>query len=197
LATAGPTSSKPYWFYAVILGAGVGACLSALVTVAQLTTPKELISITSGLLIAMRSFGGSIGLAICTLFSSLLYMHVQELLLTLNSSLDNAIFTNKLTNNLGKKIAAAVLPLGLPASSLPAFITDLANSDSTDLVTIPGVTGEIIGAGVGALKEAYTIAFRYVWIAAGCFTVVAAIGKSPYHSVTFYTQTYIPSTILF
>lgn len=78
---------------------------------------------------------------------------------------------------MGPKIAAAVLPAGLPASSLPAFITDLANSDTAALVTVPGVTPAIIGAGVEGLYEAYSIGFRFVWIAAGCFTVVAAIGK--------------------
>jgi len=49
------------------------------------------------------------------------------------------------------------------------------------LADIPGVTPQIIGAGVGGLFEAFSIGFRYVWIAAGCFTVVAAICKfSPF-----------------
>jgi MFS family permease len=65
MATANPGSSKAVWGYPVFLGMGLGICLCALVTAAQLSTPRELIAITSGLLISIRSLGGSIGLAIC------------------------------------------------------------------------------------------------------------------------------------
>lgn len=100
---------------------------------------------------------------------------LRGVLLTIS---DNAIFTAKFTENLGPKIAGAVLPLGLPASSLPAFIGDLAANNQTALTTVPGVTGQIIGAGVGGLFEAYSIGFRFVWVAAGTFMLLAAICKS-------------------
>jgi len=67
MATATPASSNPVWGYPVFLGIGLGTALCALVTAAQLSTPLELISITSGLMISMRSLGGSVGLAICEL----------------------------------------------------------------------------------------------------------------------------------
>ncbi|KAG4444107.1 hypothetical protein IFR05_000460 [Cadophora sp. M221] len=152
MVTTTPGSSDAVWGYPVLLGCGLGIALCAIITAAQLSTPPGMISITSGLLIGVRSLGGSIGLAIY-----------------------NAIFTGKFSANLGTKIAGAVLPLGLPASSLPAFIGALASSDTAALGDIPGVTPEIIGAGVGGLFEAFSIGFRYVWVAAGCFTVVAAI----------------------
>lgn len=57
------------------------------------------------------------------------------------------------------------------------MIGDLAADNATALATVPGVTGQIIGAGVGGLYEAYSIGFRFVWIAAGCFTVIAAVCK--------------------
>lgn len=65
MATATPGSSNAVWGYPVLLGIGLGACLIALLTVAQLSTPPELISTASGLMIGVRSLGGSIGLAIC------------------------------------------------------------------------------------------------------------------------------------
>lgn len=68
MATATPASSSAVWGFPVFLGMGLGVCLCALVTAAQLSTPPELISITSGLMISMRSFGGSVGLAICKSF---------------------------------------------------------------------------------------------------------------------------------
>jgi hypothetical protein len=39
------------------------------------------------------------------------------------------------------------------------------------------VTAEIISAGAYALKDSYVVAFRYVWVAAGCITFVALVGK--------------------
>jgi hypothetical protein len=70
-----------------------------------------------------------------------------------------------------------VLPLGLPESSLPALIGDLAANNQTAIATVPGITPQIIGAGVGGLFEAYSLGFRFVWVAAGCFMVLAAVCK--------------------
>ncbi|ORY58183.1 major facilitator superfamily domain-containing protein [Pseudomassariella vexata] len=152
MATATPQTSNPVWGYPVFLGMGLGVCLCALVTVAQLSTPKELIAITSGLMIGMRSLGGSVGLAIY-----------------------NAIFNGELSSHLFGNIANAVLPLGLPVTSLGDFVTYLAAQDSASLMTVPGVTGDIIQAGAGALLETYSVGFRWVWVAAGSLTAVAAI----------------------
>ncbi|EFX04880.1 siderophore iron transporter [Grosmannia clavigera kw1407] len=151
MATATPSaaSSRNVWGYPVFLGIGLGIALCALVTIAQLSTPRELIAITSGLMIGTRSLGGSVGLAIW-----------------------------HLNSRLGPNIAAAVLPLGLPESSLAAFITNLSNQNTAGLLTVPGVSTEIILAAVSALKETYSVAFRWVWTAAGAFTVIAAIGAT-------------------
>jgi len=97
------------------------------------------------------------------------------------SIIDNAILTGKLAANLGTKIAEAVLPLGLPASSLTAFIGDLAANNDAALAKVPKVTPEIIEAGVGGLFEAYSIAFKFIWVAAACFMVFAAVGKTSLH----------------
>lgn len=70
MATTNPSTSAPVWGYPVFLGIGLGICLCALITVAQLSTPRELIAITSGLMISVRSLGGSVGLAICKFFFS-------------------------------------------------------------------------------------------------------------------------------
>lgn len=95
---------------------------------------------------------------------------------TTNGS-DNAILSGNLNKNLGANIAGAVLPLGLPETSLGDLITALANQDTAALLAVPGISPDIISAAVGALKSTYSVAFRWVWVAAGSFTVVAAIGK--------------------
>ncbi|KAI3541954.1 PEP5 [Colletotrichum filicis] len=152
MATTTPSTSDPVWGYPVFLGIGLGICLCTLVTIAQLSTPPELIAITSGLMIGVRSLGGSIGLAIY-----------------------NAIITDQLSR-MPSNIAAAVLPLGLPQTSLAQFIGLLVAHDNAALSQIEGVTLDIIQAGAGALLQTYSLGFRYVWIAAGSITVVAAIG---------------------
>lgn len=80
-------------------------------------------------------------------------------------------------SNLGKKIAKAVLPLGLPESSLGAFIGDLAGDETALLPKIPGITPEIIEAGFRAYKQTFLDGFRLLWITAAAFSAVGLIGK--------------------
>ena len=65
MATLGLEDSNKLWGYPVLLGAALGTTLCALITVAQLSTPPELIAIASGLIISIRSLGGAVALAIC------------------------------------------------------------------------------------------------------------------------------------
>ena len=148
------TPESNTWGYPVFLGIGLGICLTALITTAQFSTPPDLIAITSGLMISMRSLGGSVGLAIYT-----------------------AIFTHSLGSNLAPKIAAAAVPLGLPASSLGGLIGALAANNNTAVALVPGISPAIIGASVNALKDAYAVSFRWVWVAAACFSAVAVLRK--------------------
>jgi hypothetical protein len=71
MATATRSSSTAVWGYPILLGWALGMTLITLVTVAQLSTPPELIAIASGLIISVRSLGGTIGIAICKKISSL------------------------------------------------------------------------------------------------------------------------------
>lgn len=82
---------------------------------------------------------------------------------------------------MGTNIAAAVLPLGLPQTSLPQFIGLLAAQDTAGMAQVEGVTVDIIQAGAGALLKTYSLGFRFVWIAAGSITVAAAIGTLQSH----------------
>jgi hypothetical protein len=155
MATTNPrTPEANIWAYPLFLGAGLGIALTALMVAAQFSTPPELIAITSGLMISMRSLGGTVGLAIY-----------------------NAIFNAALTQNLASKIAAATLPLGLPETFLGPLIGALAANNATALAGIPGATPSIVGAGAEALLDAFAVAFRNVWIAAGAFALLALIGK--------------------
>ncbi|KAK3360441.1 major facilitator superfamily domain-containing protein [Lasiosphaeria hispida] len=151
MASTDLTTNAHTWGYPVFLGIALGLSLVTLITLAQLSTPPELIAITSGLVIGIRSLGGSVGLAIY-----------------------NALFTGAMSH-VGDNIAAAVVPLGLPLSSLGPFIGALTAHDNESLFQIPGVTPQIVGAGADALLATFSTGFKHVWITAACFVAFAAI----------------------
>jgi hypothetical protein len=73
------------------------------------------------------------------------------------------------------KIAAHVLPLGLPEKELSQFIDALSAHNQTLLLSLPGVDQGIILAGTKGLREAYLMSFRYIWIMAAVLAFVALI----------------------
>lgn len=147
-------SSQEMWGLAVILGMGLGSVLTTLVTAAQFGTPPELISLSVGALLCVRTFGASISLPI-----------------------NNAIFNSQVKKYLGPGIAAAVLPLGLSPDVLGRFIEALSANNQAALAGIPGVTPQIIQAGAHALQAAYVSSFRIMWIMPLVLSVLALACK--------------------
>jgi hypothetical protein len=90
------------------------------------------------------------------------------------------VFNHGIAANLGSKVAAATIPLGLPSTSIGPLIVSLTSGNAGAAERVPGATFVIIKAAVLALQEAFVIAFRYVWIAAGAFTLVALAGTVPF-----------------
>ena len=45
-------------------------------------------------------------------------------------------------------------------------------------IQIPGVTPDIIGAGIQGLRKGYLASFQVIWITAAAFSFVAALRKS-------------------
>ena len=144
-----------FWGFATIFGSGLATLLVSLVVAAQLSTPPELIAITSGLLVSVRSLGGSISLAVL-----------------------NAIMNHSISQNLAPKVAAAVIPLGLSPKSLGPLLKALAAEDQAALLKIPGITRAIIGAAAAAVQDAYCLSFSYVYATAGTFAFVGLVGRS-------------------
>ncbi|KAK5045629.1 hypothetical protein LTR84_008998 [Exophiala bonariae] len=153
MATTTPsTPAANYWGYVVFAGIGLAGVIPSFMLVAQMSTPSHLISLASGLDIVSRPVGGVIGLAVNT-----------------------AIFNSAMTEQVPAKIAAATLPLGLPATSLPGLILALMARDDAALAAIPGATPDIIQAAGGGLMSAYHIAFRNCWITAAALCVPGVI----------------------
>lgn len=141
-------------------------------------------SITSGLLAGIRSLGATVGAALC---KSPTRNYALECDRSTDWRIVGAIFHSRISSLLPKYITAAAIAGGLPKSSLPALITDLAAGNTQGLAEIPDVTPEIIGEAVVALKKAYLHSFRSAWTVACCFAAVGLICKSPRVSNDFRT----------
>ena len=151
MAASNRSTSQPTWGYVVLLGLALGMTLTTLITAAQLSTPPQLISTASGLVISVRSLGGTIALAIY-----------------------QAIFIHQL-NSLADNIAAAATSQGLASGEVSHFVQALTTRDTATLEAIPGISPEIIRAGTIALQNTYVSGFRYVWTAAAGFVVLAIV----------------------
>ncbi|KAK7408177.1 hypothetical protein QQX98_009644 [Neonectria punicea] len=151
MATSDEHSDQHVWGYPVLLGSALGMTLITLVTVAQLSTPPELISIASGLIISIRSLGGTVGIAIY-----------------------NAVFRNEVSN-VGKRVADAALQAGLPAESVGRFLENILSHNETGVAQVPGVTPAIIESGVNALLKTYVTGFQNVWITSAAFVALSTV----------------------
>ena len=130
--------------------------MTGTVVAAQLSSPPALIGLTSGLMLGGRAFGASVALPIY-----------------------DSVFSSQLSKHLAPEIATKVLPLGATAEMIPQIIQALAHLDIEALTKVDGITPQIIQAAIQGMRQAYTPAFRNVWIVGGCFAFVATCGKLP------------------
>lgn len=154
---ASVTTSTPeshFWGYITFYGSGLGCGVITLYTTAQLSTPPELIAVTSGLMGSIRSTGGSVAVAIYS-----------------------ALFNRGLSQNLFPKVANAVIPLGVSEDSIGPLIADLSAGAVDAALQLPGVNLEVVEAAGAALKSAFTIGFRDVFICAAAFALFGIAGK--------------------
>jgi hypothetical protein len=118
----------------------------------QLSAPHHLMATATAVVVSSRTVGGSVFTAI-----------------------NSAVVGTRLAANIPAYIAKAVLPAGLPPTSLGPFIGALSAQDFAGLQHIPGVTPAVIGAGLAALQQAFCDSIRVVYYIAAPFGVVAII----------------------
>lgn len=75
-----------------------------------------------------------------------------------------AIFSTRLSTELPAQIAARTLPLGFNPQYLGQLIGGLNTHNTPAIMSIPGITPVIIGAGVEGLKAAFIAATKYIWV---------------------------------
>ena len=153
MAATNLSSNVHIWGFVVLYGFGLGIAICILVVLGQISVRADLIATATGLLLATRAGGGTVGLAAY-----------------------NALFNATIANNLASKVAAAAMSHGLPPPSLGQLLGALTSNNQQALRHIPGITPQIIQASVLAMQEVFNTAFRHVYIMSAAMAGIALIG---------------------
>jgi hypothetical protein len=162
-----PTSGIASTVLICLTGILVAGATVASISMAQLGVPHEFIGIASALLITARTVGGPVA---TTVYS--------------------VILENDIKDRGAHSIATALVEAGLPLPTVLDVLTALLAGDPTSpaLASAAKTNPLAVFAGVIALKEAYSKAFRLVYfvsIAFGvCGTICAAFSLNVAHLMT-------------
>lgn len=152
LATIQPDQSTRALIFNGLAGIGFGAPIVIIVAAVHLSTPHHLIATATAVVTSSRAVAAATFTAIY-----------------------GAALTSRLNVKLPGYVAAAALKAGLPPSSVMPFVGDILTKNVAGLSSVPGVTPEIIQAGVAAVPHALADSFRIIFIIAAPFGVVACI----------------------
>lgn len=152
MTTIQPGQNASSLVFAAFGGFGTAAVLSQAISGVQLASPHSYLATATALAVVSRAISS-----------------------TTFTSIYSAVVTRKLVSYIPSYVAAAAAKAGLPTASIPAFVQALAAQKTEQLGEIPGVSPEIIQAGVRALKQAYADAIRNVFIIAAPFVLVATV----------------------
>ena len=148
------SSESRLWGLVVIYGFGLGMAICMLVVLAQTSVPPEFIATATGLSLATRAGGGTVGLAVY-----------------------NAIFNAEISKNFASKVSRVAISNGLPPSSIGQLLGALSSRNQRTLGLVPGINPRVIEASVLAMEEVFQIAFRHVYIMSTALVALALIGK--------------------
>jgi hypothetical protein len=94
---------------------------------------------------------------------------------TVATAIFTTVLTNRATDTIADMVPAAVVDAGLPAKSVPAFLTAFTAGSASALAKIPKITPQIIAAGTVAYKDAYAKAFSTVYLVTIAFSGIGII----------------------
>lgn len=106
-----------------------------------------------------------------------------------------AVYSKKLSSSLPREITLAVEAAGLPSSSLPDLFTAITNGTQAALEAVPGVDSGVLDAVETGTKQAYTLAFRLVFLTTLSFTGIGVIAAFFVKSVDDYLTNYVNKTL--
>jgi hypothetical protein len=131
---------------------GFGAPLISIIAGVQLSTPYHLSATATAVTMSTRAVAATTFTAIYT-----------------------AAPNTRLDKYIPSYVAKAAVGADLAPTSLPVLVMALTSQDTAALSQIPGVTPEIIGANVTALRQAFADDIRVVFIIAAPFGALACI----------------------
>jgi len=153
-AVVTPHSNVASTILVALSGVFVSAGTVATTSMAQLGVAHEFIGIASLMLVTARQVGGSVATTVYT-----------------------TILQNDIKDNGAKRIATAVAKGGLPLADILPVVTDLLAGDETSptLLSALQTHPQAILAGISALKEAYSHAFRIVYLVSIAFGTLGTL----------------------
>ena len=111
----------------------------------------------------------------------------------ISSTIYNIVLNNRMKTTVSTIVPKALVEAGLPTSSVPKFMADLAiGSSFTD---VPGITNQIIAIGVRANKVAYANAYSTVFLTSIAFTGIALISALMLPDVDALLSSKVASTL--
>jgi len=138
----------------VLGGFGVGGIIIPAAVIMTIISPDEVIATVSALNLSIRFIGGSIGYAI--------YYN---------------IFQNKVTGVLPTNVATAAVGAGLSPAEIPALLGALLTKNQTAILSIPGISPNIVLASEGAVQDSYVSGFRKVYLVSIAFGGAAVLAS--------------------
>lgn len=154
MATLEPGQSINQLAFAGLAGVGFGSPLILIVTAIQYAVPHSLMATATALTNSSRAVAGTTFIAIY-----------------------GAALSSETASKIPQYITKAAVAAGLPAGSIPAFITALSSSDFDALYKIQGVTPTVVQQGSGALEQAYADSLRVIFIIVAPLGVVACVAS--------------------
>lgn len=100
---------------------------------------------------------------------------IRTALSAIATSMYSSILATESAKYIPQKVSPAALAAGLPESSLPALFAGIPLGSFTD---VPGISPEIIAATGAAVKEAYAMTFKVVYLCTlpfGALLIIAAL----------------------
>ena len=152
LASVKPDQSAHQLVFAGLAGAGFGAPLILIISGVQLSTPHHLIATATAVTTSSRAIAATVFTAIYS-----------------------ATFSTQVGRNLPTDVAEAAINAGLPPSKVPALLKALTGPDPSSAAKVPGVNPAIIVASLAAVKKAFAVSLRDVYLIAVPFGIVACI----------------------
>jgi len=105
------------------------------------------------------------------------------------------IYSNRLTTFLPQEIVPAVENAGLPATSIPKLFAAMTNGTAAALEAVPGMNDNILTAFSIATKDAYSHAFKIVYLSSLAFAGIAIVAAFFVVDVDKYLTNYVNKTI--